>query len=436
MQRGVPTRGTQSPSQIFIRYAAAIKGENMVAKTGKLTDLKPQENNANQHTERGLSMLERSIQEDGWISAITVAADGEAFDGSARLEKGVSAGFEEAIFVESDGSRPIVHIRTDIPNAQDPRARKLAIAANRVAEADLSWNPEVLYEMESDHLLDGLFTPKELDALLDSVRPDGRPEPGDGGDQFDPGSVMDSPSRARTGDLWAIGHHLVMCGDSTDRAAVDRLTGGNAFHLLATDPPYNLGIDYGADASDSLDAAEYAIWTESWFHLWEAYSERQIVTIGINNLTMWHRFTEPHWVAPWIKSNSMSHGIVSRFLTWEPILFIGIGWKRERSADHFNFPISEQRMMDGATLSDLHPCPKPLALWMDLLENYSEEGDTVADCFGGAGTTLIAAHRTGRRALLMEKSPRYCDVILSRALAEGIGPIERIAGPVPALRQE
>ena len=408
----------------------------MAAKNGKLTDLKPQEKNANSHTERGLSMLERSIQEDGWISAITVAADGEAFDGSARLEKGISVGFEDAIFVESDGSRPIVHVRTDIPNASDPRARKLAIAANRVAEADLSWNPVVLAEMETDNLLGGLFTTKELDVLLESVRTDTRPPPGDGGDEFDPNAALDGPSRARVGDMWAIGHHLLMCGDSTDRAAVERLTGGQSFALLATDPPYNLGIDYGPEANDSLDALEYAEWTKEWFQLWEAYSERQIVTIGINNLTMWHRFTEPFWVAPWIKSNSMSHGIVSRFLTWEPILFIGPGWPRNRSADHFNFPISEQRMMDGATLSDLHPCPKPLALWMDLIENYTQIGDTVGDSFGGTGTTLVGAHRTQRRAIIMEKSPAYCDVILSRALAEGIGPIERIAGPVPTLRQE
>lgn len=124
----------------------------------KITDLKPQELNANRHKPRGMGQLEKSIQQDGWISAITVAADGETFDGSARLEVAADKFADvEPIIVDSDGSRPVVVRRTDIPNASDPRAKRLGVAANRVAELNLDWDADVLAEIASEVDLSGLF---------------------------------------------------------------------------------------------------------------------------------------------------------------------------------------------------------------------------------------------------------------------------------------
>src|SRR5262245_48163482 len=105
---------------------------------GQPLSIRRQSTNANKHTERGLGLLDESIARDGWIGAITVAADGEAFDGSARIA--VSEGLDDAIVIRSDGSRPIVHIREDIPTADDERARRLSVAANQIAAVD--WNPE------------------------------------------------------------------------------------------------------------------------------------------------------------------------------------------------------------------------------------------------------------------------------------------------------
>lgn len=129
-----------------------------------LTDFRPQRKNANRHAARGMAALERSIQQDGWIGAITVAADGETFDGSARVETGASAGFDgiEPIVVRSRGDRPIIHIREDIPTADDPRARRLGVAANRVAELNLDWDVSALADVD----LDGLFTRGELGELF------------------------------------------------------------------------------------------------------------------------------------------------------------------------------------------------------------------------------------------------------------------------------
>lgn len=134
-----------------------------------LGDVQPQRRNANKHTARGLGALEQSIQQDGWIGAITVAADGETFDGSARIEVGTATGFDDVIVVESDGSRPVVVKRVDIPSTDDPRAVRLGLAANRVAQLDLDWDASLLAELAADMDLSQLFREEEMAALLQAA---------------------------------------------------------------------------------------------------------------------------------------------------------------------------------------------------------------------------------------------------------------------------
>lgn len=114
--------------------------------TEKISNYRPQRRNANKHNPRGMGLLQKSIESDGFIGAMTAAADGEIIAGSARLEKsaevfGIDA---EPIVIETDGTRPIIVKRTDIPNAEEPRAKRLALADNRVQEVDLTWDAEVL----------------------------------------------------------------------------------------------------------------------------------------------------------------------------------------------------------------------------------------------------------------------------------------------------
>lgn len=128
-----------------------------------MSDIRPQVRNANRHTQRGMQALERSLDQDGWIGAITVAADGETFDGSARVEKTAENGMlDDAIVIDSDGTRPIVVRRTDIPTATDERAVRLGIAANRVASLNLEWEPDVLGEIAARGVdLLGMFSEQE-----------------------------------------------------------------------------------------------------------------------------------------------------------------------------------------------------------------------------------------------------------------------------------
>lgn len=144
-----------------------------------LSALLPQANNLNKHTQRGMGMLERSIDEVGWIGAGTMAANGEIFDGSARHEKGDSLD-ANAIIVKTDGTQPVYVMRTDIPTADHERAVKAGLLANRVAEVNLDWDVPLLVESNEQGLLDvdDYWFPEEQVELL---QPD--QEVANGGDE-------------------------------------------------------------------------------------------------------------------------------------------------------------------------------------------------------------------------------------------------------------
>ena len=133
----------------------------------KLEEFRPQAVNANRHTVRGLALLDDAMSRDGFVAPITVAADGEAIDGSARIERAVER-FPgvEPIVVEHDGTRPIVMVRTDIASADTPQARRIAVAANRIAQVDLDWDASVLEGLAVEMDLSGLgFDADELAVL-------------------------------------------------------------------------------------------------------------------------------------------------------------------------------------------------------------------------------------------------------------------------------
>lgn len=125
--------------------------------TDKIDRFRPQVRNANRHTQRGLRELDKALRQDGYIAPMTAAADGEIFDGSARLEEAADIFGDEVLVVEHDGTKPIVMVRTDIPDADSEIARRASIRANRVAELDLDWDMEIVKGAVEDLDLSGLF---------------------------------------------------------------------------------------------------------------------------------------------------------------------------------------------------------------------------------------------------------------------------------------
>ncbi len=396
--------------------------------TKKPANIRPQQNNANAHTPRGMGMLEGSIQRDGWIGAITVAADGETFDGSARVEVTAANGMlDDAIVVETDGTRPIVVKRTDIATADDPRAKRLSVAANRVAELNLAWEPGVLAEMRDDPevALGALFTPAEM---ADLAQPAETSAPGAGGDEFD-ATPDDGPTRAQLGDLWQIGPHRLLVGDCTDAANVARLMGGERADMVFTDPPY--GVDYVGKTKDALVIDNDNLGDDGTREL-----VRDIMTVAplreggsfyvcspagntetAFRLALREAKLELRQCIVWVKQHFVM-GRQDYHWRHESILY---GWKA--GAGHYFVDDRTQDTVweiDRPAVNADHPTMKPIGLVEKAIRNNSRASEIVYDGCLGSGTTLIAAHRTGRRCYGCELSPRYADVILRRAEAEGL----------------
>lgn len=156
-------------------------GKQVSIEMGDLSDFRPMDNNANDHTERGMAMLERSVEQVGYLSAMTASEDGVIIDGNARSEVVFEKLGSEAIIIKTDGTVPIIHQRIDM-DSNDEKAEVAAIAANRVAQENLSWNPNVIASLQNHDTFKrmGLWSDKELAAMTfitSSELPDLEDEP-------------------------------------------------------------------------------------------------------------------------------------------------------------------------------------------------------------------------------------------------------------------
>jgi len=414
------------------------------------TEFRPQQLNANRHTARGMDALEQSMRTDGYSTPMVAAADGEIFDGSARLEtSGQLYDGIDPIVVHSDGTRPVIHVRDDIPSAAHPRAKRLAIAANRVAQMNLEWDPAVLQTViaEMSDLPQGLWTDAELQALLQS---------GDGGAPMDAEPQIDRAEELRQawgvepGQLWQLGAHSLLCGDATQPADVARVTGGESFALLVADPPYGVAyadknaflnacakgnrIQKPIVADHGTPAAMFDLWRRAFAALrpHAAPGASYYVTgpqggellFLLLRALMEAGFPLRHMLI-WAKNNLVL-GRADYHYQHEPILY---GWVD--GTHHFYGTAGETSLwaINRPQKSDLHPTMKPVELWVRALGNSTQPGAVVVDPFCGSGTSLIAAEQLGRRCRAMEIDPGYVAVSLERFReATGITPERSATG--------
>ena len=232
----------------------------------KLSELTPDNVNANKGTQRGLGQLEKSLQSYGAGRSITVDKHGRIISGNKTTLAAASVGIEDAILVESDGNAVIVHKRTDI-DIDSPIGRGLAIADNRVAEVNLDWDLDALEKLADEglELLDH-WTEEELqefnyhDEEFDDFDRDL-------GDADEVPEVQEEPISKR-GDLWILGDHRVLCGDSTNADDVARLMAGEKAVLLHADPPYGMGKEGEGVANDNLYREKLDAFQMRW---WSAF---------------------------------------------------------------------------------------------------------------------------------------------------------------------
>lgn len=242
-------------------------------------------------------------------------------------------------------------------------------------------------------------------------------------DDFDE-TTDEIKTRCKAGDIWQLGEHKLLCGDSTKEADIARLMGKEKADLWITDPPYNVNYEGGTDdklkiANDNMNSGDFfeflkAAFTTAVkvlkegcsFYIWYASREHVNFETALNaaGLTVREQLI-------WNKS-SLVLGRFDYHFKHEPCLY---GWKDGASHNWYN-DRSQTTVMDfeKPRKNDLHPTMKPVPLFAYQIANFSKKGDIVLDTFGGSGTTIIACENLGRKARSVELDPHYCDVILAR----------------------
>ena len=396
-----------------------------------INDLKPDPNNANRGTERGHRIVNNSIQRHGAGRSGLAARDGTMIAGSQTLEEMAALGMKIKP-VHTTGDEWVVVIRDDVEPGSE-QATLMGLEDNRGAQEGIEWDPGILAELAQQFDVSGLFTGDEL---AEWAQPS-EPEAGAGGDEFDT-TPDDGPTRAQLGDLWVIGGvHRLLVGDCTDPANVARLMGGERPVLMVTDPPY--GVEYdpswrkkaGINNSHGMmgkvendgrvdwkDA--YAVSNAQVAYVWHADRHARHVAENLDDAgyeivaqIIWakdrfalsrgdyHWQHEPCWYAV---AKGRSHN-------WQGARNQSTLWEIARLSSNKDY--SEEDVWG-------HGTQKPIECMQRPIENNTAQGDLTYDPFLGSGTTLIAAHRTGRRCYGCELAPKYADVILRRAEAENL----------------
>jgi len=376
-----------------------------------LDRLRPYERNARTHSPEQVAQIVASIQEFGFTNPLLVDGSDGILAGHGRLAAAKDMGLAEVPVIVLD------HL--------SPEQRRAYILADNQLALNAGWDAELLSlelselgELGFDLSLLG-FDDEQLAELVPEV------EQLPPGEQGDPDNVPEPPAEPITkpGDVWQLGKHRVMCGDSTSIEAIETLTGGGV-DMWLTDPPYNVAYegktkdalkiknDSMADETfrqflrDAYVAADTAMKAGAVFYIWHADSEGYNFR-GAAKDAGWKVRQCLVW-----KKQTLVMGRQDYHWKHEPCLY---GWKE--GAGHLWASDRKQTTIlefDRPTSSQEHPTMKPVALFEYQMLNNTKGGDKVLDSFGGSGTTLIAAEKNGRIACLMELDPRYCDVIVKR----------------------
>jgi site-specific DNA-methyltransferase (adenine-specific) len=209
------------------------------------------------------------------------------------------------------------------------------------------------------------------------------------------------------GDLYEIGEHRLLCGDSTDSDQVAKLMNNQKADMVFTDPPYGIGFEYNSHKDKK--GAEYLKFCDEWFNNLQIVSDFIFISTGWAYQKFWWN-KDPKDCFYWLSKNKRTGGSVSHFRKVEPLFIWG------KPKNRYNFDFFEQVTEIINDLKGLHSCPKPITLISDIIKAVNEK-DLICDIFLGSGTTMVAAHQINRKCYGMELDPKYCDVIVNRMIA-------------------
>lgn len=371
-----------------------------------INSIRPYENNP-RFNDEAVDFVANSLRDFDWQQPIVVDKDGVIIAGHTRWKAAKQLGMKTVPVKIAD-------------NLSDEKVKEYRLVDNKVAEI-AQWNDPALQEeldgIDTDMSIYG-FEDMEAELEIDSDVDDFEPEP------------PEEP-KAKRGEVYQLGAHRLMCGDSTSQEDVAKLLDGKQADFVFTDPPWN--VNYGATEegnaqgykvrtilNDAMSTDDFKAFMNSAFkRMNEASKPGAMVYVVMSaqewgNLMLTLKDNGFHWSSTIIWNKDQL--VLSRkdyHTKYEPIWY---GWKDGESR---LCPLKDRKQsdvwdFDRPKRSDEHPTMKPVALVARAITNSSAKGNLVLDLFGGSGTTLIAAEETGRACRMMELDPKYVDVIINR----------------------
>ncbi len=375
------------------------------SKIVQVDSIKPNLYNPNAMRDSVYQFLKKSIKKRGFLQPIIITKDGVIIDGEHRWKALKELG-------ESEVEVKILDI-----TEEEAKAETLNFNLTRgtfdveklgaiLLELDQSWGKETL----KDNLV---MEQKQIDKTIRSF------QKGQSASEClqDPtGYSTDATSTTvKPGDVYALGPHVLMCGDSTNEDDVSKLICENEIDMTLTDPPYNVNYKYN-EHDDNMSDIDYEEFIKKYISISLEVSPFVAVTPGNRNEKYYYKNFDTIGTAYWYKGFALTPGTICRAMVTEPILFFGEKPKNKMlDTDHLDYRTDRE-----AGLLEAHSCPKPVGLFKELILAFTDTGDSILDFFGGSGTTLIAADACNRIAYLMEKDPSYCQGIINRAKQIGL----------------
>ena len=380
--------------------------------------LVPYARNARTHSDEQVAQIAASIREWGWTTPILVDEDGGIIAGHGRVLAARQLGIEDVPVMVADGWT-------------EAQKRAYVLADNQLA-LNAGWDTELL-KVEIQGLDGDGFDLALLGFGDDALAGLLAEEPAEG--LTDEDAVPEAPDVPVTveGDVWLLGRHRLMCGDSTSVDAVERLMDGQKPNTMVTDPPYGVKLDQswrdkalgskalGKGNEHLVENDDKADWTDAWSifegnvaYVWHASSFTDVVMQSLRNAGL-----EPSQQIIWNKS-VMVMGRSDYHFKHEPCWYAirkgqNHNWKGDRKQTTIWDAAPPNHIMGGSSEEKTsHPTQKPASLYEKAYLNHTNPGEYVYEPFGGSGTSIVVCEKIGRQSLTMELDPKYCDVIITR----------------------
>jgi len=384
-----------------------------------LKDLKHDHKNARKRTDRSASLIKESLERYGAARSIVIDEENRILAGNGTIEGAKAAGIKNLRVIETDGTEIIAVKRIGLSEEEKVG---LALADNRTS--DLSdWDADMLKQLSEEQDITPWFEEDDLAEIIGEVEQ----LPSEG--LTDADDVPEAPEDPITkpGDLWILGNHRLLCGDSTNPQHVERLMDGQKADMVFTDPPYGVAYKPKATAGEGRSVSAARLKGCANDTIANDATLEQAYEIAQQALAL-HHSAVAHFVCCDWKSYAMMQQAVENAgikqkacIVWDKggpyqymdkyakghefIIYAGpFGGEKTVSTDIWSFP---------REFRPDHPTPKPVDLICNALNHFPSE-KIVVDVFGGSGSTLIACEKTSRHCRMMELDPAYVDCIVKR----------------------